>query len=94
MSDIPEASVIEIVEKSPGEPAHGVILPNEVRLNGVPLLLADEPIVVHEMQIPSRDLVRVTLTLIAKRVAIHHESPDASRTDGYCCDRCRAEERT
>lgn len=78
MRKIPDAAVIEIVEKSTGEPAYGVIVPNDVRINGTSVLLpdiADYPITVHELKIGGgeAEAVLVTLTLFAKRVSIHHE---------------------
>lgn len=70
----PTAAVIEIVEKGRATDdtmGGSVIIPNEVRINGVPLLLpADRPIKVHEMEIHPKDAVYVTLTLIARRVTI------------------------
>ena len=72
---LPDAALIEIIERTntPGA-SPGVIVPNEVRINGIPLLTsADDPIVIHEMQIPAQDVVRVTLTLFARRVVISDE---------------------
>lgn len=74
MPRMPDAALIEIVERGPGAgSAHGVIIPNEVRVNGVPLLCSEDPIVVHETEISSSDAVRVTLTLLARRVVIGSE---------------------
>jgi hypothetical protein len=74
---IPEACEIEIVEKlKPGQPppAHGVIVPNEIRINGSPVLApADEEVIVHEIKTKPGDVIKVTLTLFAKRVTISAE---------------------
>ena len=75
MSEIPNGAYIEIVEKTKSPDAHPqVIVPNEVRINGIPLLAADEPIRVHEVSTSAHDLVRVTLTLIARRVEFKTEA--------------------
>ena len=69
----PEACIIEIVERT-NDPDPLVILPNEIRINGVPVLApADEPVEVHGMSIAGDDIVKVTLTLFAKRVTIAAE---------------------
>lgn len=69
----PEAAYIEIIEKT-ADANPLVIVPNEIRINGVPLLApADDPVVVHEISMGSEDIVKVTLTLYARRVVIGHE---------------------
>lgn len=63
---------IEIIERCATANPLGVVAPNEVRINGHPVL-ADENITIHETEIiggRSRDVVRVTLTLFARRVRI------------------------
>lgn len=77
--DLPKAALIEIVEKTDGaDPL--VIIPNEVRINGVPLLIPDgQSITVHEIDVAARDVVQVTLTLFARRVIIGTE-PKAQDT--------------
>jgi hypothetical protein len=76
----PEPVVIEIVEKT-NQPdnggAAGVVVPNEIRINGKPVLALDAPVKIHAMEIPSRDAVLVTLTLFAKRITISQERPAA-----------------
>lgn len=68
-----EGALIEIIERT-DSPDPGFIVPNEIRINGTPLYCPDdEPITVHEMEIESRDVVKVTLTLLAKRVTIGAE---------------------
>lgn len=80
---LPDAAFIEIVERT-DDPDPKVIVPNEVRINGIPLLVppfADGPIVVHEIAIGARDVVRVTLTLFARRVVIGPEPREAAAAD-------------
>lgn len=74
----PEAAFIEIVERRrKGYEAPPVIVPNEVRINGVPLLVpSGESIMVHSMELSDQDPVKVTLTLWAKRVVIEYEEAD------------------
>ncbi|MFC3736514.1 hypothetical protein ACFOS3_05480 [Paractinoplanes deccanensis] len=66
---------IEIVERrrQAGDDSLGasITVPNEVRINGRSVLVADEPIVIDDLS--SRSTVRVTLTLIARRVLIDQE---------------------
>jgi hypothetical protein len=75
MIKLPPAAVIEIVERGPtaGENPTDVVLPNEVRINGTPLLLAEDGIKIHEMKVPGDELVTVTLTVFARRVFIGAE---------------------
>lgn len=74
MPPIPDGALVEIIERT-DQPDPKVIVPNEVRINGIPLLAsADDPVIVHEMAVQSNDVVRVTLTLLARRVVIGAES--------------------
>ena len=80
---IPSPVVIEIVEKrkkpASDSPHNGIIVPNDVRLNGQSLMCsADDPVIVHEMSTASRDVVKVTLTLFASRVFVGHDEDDAA----------------
>lgn len=71
---MPDAVTIEIIERT-NAPDPKVILPNEIRINGTPVLApADDPVIVHEMSISSEDVVKVTLTLYAKRVTVAAEA--------------------
>ena len=73
----PEACVIEIIERT-DDPDPRVILPNEIRINGTPVLAPhDEPVEVHGVSVSSGDVVKVTLTLYAKRVTIAAESKES-----------------
>lgn len=70
------AAVIEIVERGAAvdqNNPHRVLIPNEVRVNGIPLLVAENGIKIHEMTVPADDLVTVTLTLLVRRVTIAAE---------------------
>lgn len=85
MSPRPEAAFVEIVERrtasyDPDERGpRATIRPNEVRINGTPLLVPnDEQIVVHETRIDDDDLVRVTLTMWVRRVVIGQEAADGA----------------
>lgn len=69
----PEACTIEIVERT-NDPDPLAILPNEIRINGRPVLAPnDEPVEVHGISVSGEDVVKVTLTLYAKRVTIAAE---------------------
>jgi hypothetical protein len=74
----PRGGVIEIIEKgratSDATIGESIITPNDVRINGQSLLAsADDPVVVHEVSTTGDELVRVTLTLFARRVTIAAE---------------------
>jgi len=70
---IPDGAVIEIIERT-DNPDPKYIVPTEVRINGQVLLAsADDPVIVHEVSTRGDELVRVTLTLFAKRVTYGHE---------------------
>jgi hypothetical protein len=75
----PTGAVIELIERdrTPDDTTGGsVVIPNEVRINGQPVLVPDDkPITVHE--ISAGGLVSVTLTLFARRISIRAEhDPD------------------
>jgi len=81
--DKPRGAVIEIVERrrKPAAPPGGdIIIPNEIRINGQPLLAPkDHPVKVHEIAIQGDDVVLVTLTLFARRVVVAAEEPEETR---------------
>lgn len=92
MTERPAPALIEIVERVRGTSADaaaldavaGYIKPNEVRINGVPIAVpADESIQVHEIGLRADDLVRVTLTLFARRVIIGAEPGVADDGEVY-----------
>lgn len=71
-------AVIEIIERgrvtTDDTPGDSVIVPNDVRINGQSLLASsDDPVIVHQISTTADDLVRVTLTLLARRVTIAAE---------------------
>lgn len=72
----PAAAVIEIIE--PGQttddtPGGSIIVPRDIRINGVPVL-ADRGIRVHEMEIPAGGSpATVTVTLLARMVIVAAE---------------------
>lgn len=67
------AALIEIVERT-DSPDPVVIVPNEVRIEGIPLLCpAGEAVVLERTGIEGEEAVRVTLTLFARRVVIGAE---------------------
>lgn len=78
MSDkTPRAAIIEIYERHSGtEPmpeigTGSIIVPNEIRINGMPVWCPDDaPPVVERIDVADRGAVRVTLTLWARRVII------------------------
>jgi hypothetical protein len=78
MSVVPDACSIEIYEagRKSGPGGASVIVPNEVRINGMRVLAANEPIVVHEIKAGGGDVMMVTLTLFARRVTIGAELDD------------------
>lgn len=71
MSHLPEGMFLEIVERRPpGQADPEAIVPNQVRINGIPLLVPDgQSIKIHEIELGD-DVVMVTLTAFAKRVTI------------------------
>lgn len=74
-----EGAVIEIVErrsKHVDGPMGDIIIPDEIRINGQPLLCpTDHPVKVHEVTI-GPDAVLVTLTVFAKRIVVGVEEPE------------------
>lgn len=83
MTSYARGAVIEIIEKRKGAIgdtfADDVIIPNEIRINGQPLLNpADHPIKVHAVELKDEQAVLVTLTLFAKRITVCAEEEEAS----------------
>lgn len=63
-------AVVEIFERC-DDPDPDFIVPNEVRINGQLLAVTDDhPVVVERVEAAGSDVVRVTLTLLARRVTI------------------------
>lgn len=72
----PQACVIEIIERTTDPLGSGdPIVPNEIRINGHPVLAPKyKPVRVHDIEIDGSDVVQVTLTLFARIVHIGEES--------------------
>jgi hypothetical protein len=72
---LPKACSIEIIEKRVEGRCnpYGVIVPDEIRINGVPVLASDKPITIHAIELDAHDIVMVTLTLFARRITIGAE---------------------
>jgi hypothetical protein len=59
---------------APDDPNYEVAAPNEIRINGQKLFVSsDHPVTVHDLELPSKGVVSVTLTLVAKRVSFSVE---------------------
>lgn len=74
----PRAVTLEIIERehrvSDDNPASTIIVPNDVRINGMPVYTsADEPIRVHGMDFPNREAAMVTLTLFVRKLTVAAE---------------------
>ncbi|MFE2996843.1 hypothetical protein ACFXG4_17725 [Nocardia sp. NPDC059246] len=69
--ELPRGCDIEIVERYRDdldpEQGFGVVLPNEIQINGT-LVHSDRPVIVHEIALGYGDLACETLTLLARRV--------------------------
>lgn len=73
---IPPAALTEIIERgrrTDGTAGGSVVVPDEIRVNGQPLLAERGGIRVHEMGLCDGDAARVTVTLFARRVVIAAE---------------------
>jgi hypothetical protein len=70
---MPDAALVEIIERT-DDPDPKVIVPNEVRINGIRLLCpSDDVVVLKETSVNGVEAVQVTLTLYARRVVIGTE---------------------
>lgn len=70
------AAVFEIVERrrkpDAGSLGESIVVPNVVRVNGAEVLIPDgEPITIHDLS--SKDVVKVTLTVFARRIFVGDE---------------------
>jgi hypothetical protein len=69
-----DAPAIEIVEAGVAPDYVGPIVPNDVRINGQSILVSsDDPVSIDAIDMHSRDVVRVTLTALARRVEVKSE---------------------
>jgi hypothetical protein len=73
----PAAALVEIFEKgaaTDGTTGGSLVIPDQVRINGTPLLVPkDHAVTIHEMKLRDCDAVCVTMTLFARRVVIAAE---------------------
>lgn len=70
---LPSAALIEIVDHghtTDDTPGGSLILPDQVRINGQPLLVEDGSVRIHEMVFGKNEVARVTLTLFARRIIV------------------------
>lgn len=76
---LPEPAFLEVVDTAATNGGHG-LLPTEVRLNGVPLAVAEgSPIVIHEIVAAPGQLVTATLTLVVSAVSVRPADAPARR---------------
>lgn len=93
MGQMPAPAFVEIVERRhPGyneaDPRTGYVKPDEVRINGVPLAVPrDEQIEVHGVRLNDAngdDVLKVTLTIFARRIVLGPDNPDpANQRDSH-----------
>lgn len=75
MTGRPEPVFLEIVDAVVSDGRDG-LMPTEVRLNGVPLAVAEgTPIVLHEIVVKPGQLVTATLTLVVSAVSVRPADP-------------------
>lgn len=72
---VPEPVFLEVVDTVATSGREG-LQPTEVRLNGVPLAVAEgSPIVLHEVVVKPGQLVTATLTLVVSAVSVRPADP-------------------
>lgn len=80
-----QACDIEIVERTSAAniaAGRGLVFPNEIRINGRPVLApADHPVFMHGFAVNGSEVVQVTLTLFARVVRVSQESNDPPAHD-------------
>ena len=73
-----KAAVVEIVERSKTlddtKVGGDLIVPDDIRINGQSVLCEGGSLKVHEMDLAGTSIVKVTLTLFARRVIIGAEN--------------------
>lgn len=82
--DRARGAVIEIIDRRRGttdrsaeSAADTVIVPNEIRINGIPVLIPrDQPVIVHD--VTAEDAVMVTITMFARKLVLAAEPDDQS----------------
>lgn len=76
---VPEPVFLEVVDSGATSGSHG-LMPDEVRLNGVPLAVAEgAPIVLHEVVVKPGQLVTATLTLVVSALSVRPAGPPQGR---------------
>lgn len=80
----PRGANIEIIERrkkpEPGAKDWGIVVPNEVRINGQLIAMPQgQPVIVHDLS--RDDVAMVTLTVFARRIFVGHEDVDRSIVD-------------
>lgn len=79
MSREPVPAVLEVIDSGVTTGDRG-LMPTEVRLNGVPLAVAEgTPIVLHEVVVKPGQLVTATLTLTVSALHIRPAEPPTAR---------------
>lgn len=80
-----QACDIEIIERTSAAniaAGRGIVVPNEIRINGRPVLApASNPVFVHGISINAGEFVQVTLTLFARVVHVSQEPDDSPAHD-------------
>lgn len=80
MTTTPEPAFLEVIDASVTDGRKG-LMPTEVRLNGVPLAVAEgTPIVLHEVVVKPGQLVTATLTLTVSAVSVRPADPPRRRS--------------
>ncbi|TKJ25222.1 hypothetical protein [Blastococcus sp. CCUG 61487] len=75
----PEPVFLEVVDTGATSGGEG-LMPDEVRLNGVPLAVAEgTPIVLHEVAVRPGQLVTATLTLVVSALSVRPAGPPPGR---------------
>lgn len=75
MTGTPEPAFLEVIDSAVSDGRKG-LMPTEVRLNGVPLAVAEgTPIVLHEVVVKPGQLVTATLTLTVSAVSVRPADP-------------------
>jgi hypothetical protein len=71
MVDLPRGADIEIIDHRHGLDSRGILMPNDLKINGQRVLMpADAPVIVHPVDMGQAEPVRVTLTLFASNLSI------------------------
>lgn len=79
MTTAPVPAFLEVIDSQATSGDQG-LLPTEVRLNGVPLAVAEgTPITLHEVVVKPGQLVTATLTLVVSAVSIRPADPPPRR---------------